>query len=60
MYHVFDTWEVNVVINNELSLERTLAFVASPGAVASFWEYSFLCLVIIQGQGWPLGQPNSW
>ena len=36
MYHVFDEWQVNVVINNKQGLKTTLAFVAKLGAVASF------------------------
>ena len=36
MYHVFDAWQVNVVINNEQSLKTTIAFVAKLGAVVSF------------------------
>ena len=35
MYHVFDAWQVNMVINNEQSLETPLAFVAKLGAVVS-------------------------
>ena len=36
MYHIFDTWYINVVINNEQSLKIILAFVAKLGAVVSF------------------------
>ena len=36
MYHVFDAWSVNVVIWNEQSLKKTLAFVAKLGAAVSF------------------------
>ena len=36
MYHVFDAWLPNIVINNEQTLKTTLAFVAKFGAVVSF------------------------
>ena len=36
MYHVFDAWWVNEVINNEQSLKTTLAFLAKLGAVVLF------------------------
>ena len=35
-YHVFDPWQVNVVIYNEQCLKTTLAFVAKLGAAVSF------------------------
>ena len=36
MYHVFDAWQVNVVINNEQFMKTILAFVAKLGEVVSF------------------------
>ena len=36
MYHVFDAWQVNVVINNAQFMKTILAFVAKLGAVVSF------------------------
>ena len=36
MYHVFDAWEVNVVINNEQSLKTSLVVVDKLSAVVSF------------------------
>ena len=40
MYHIFNAWLVNVLINSEqdkTNLKKTLAFVAKFGPVASFW-----------------------
>ena len=36
MYHVFEAWQVNVVINDEQSLKTTLTFVAKLDGVVSF------------------------
>ena len=36
MYHDFDAWQVNVVINNGQSLKTTLAFGAKLGVVVWF------------------------
>ena len=44
-----------MIINNEQSLKKTLAFVAKLGTVATFWAYSFFIYHIIQGQGWSWG-----
>ena len=36
MYHIFDAWQVNVVIEKEKNLKTTLTFLAKLGAVVSF------------------------
>ena len=42
-----------MTINNEQSLETTLAFIIKLGGVASFCAYSCFVQHIIQGQYWP-------